>query len=375
MRINPMKHIPIAHIAAVLLILSLGVAGCRSGSEGEAEEKAGALAAPESVVLTPEAVRTAGILTAEAEYLPVVRTVRAPGEVSLDPRRRAHVTARSVGRIESLAAYPGERVEAGQVLLSLYSPDFLMLQTELVQAADRLKRPFDDTAEQTSSEALVASIKDRLRTLGLSDENIAGIEKAGVPLPLLPVRAPMPGTVVESPVTAGDRVELGASLFRIADLSTVRAALHIYEKDLASVRVGSEAVLRTASAPGREYKGRIFRMGNVVDEKTRTVEALVDLPNPDGTLRQGLYLEADIAMPAGENAVFVPEAAVLEIGDRKVVFVLTGENAFTLRDVTTGSSSGGRVEIVSGLKGKETVASAGSFFIKSELLKNSMGEE
>jgi membrane fusion protein, copper/silver efflux system len=371
-----MKKTTFAHIAATFLVLTLGLAGCRPGSEGEVEEKAGDPAVPVSVTLTPEAVRTAGILTVEAEYQPVVRAVHAPGEVALDPKRRAHITARTPGRIESLAAYPGDRVKEGQIILSLYSPDFLMLQAELLQAAVRLNAPLgDDPAERRSAEALVASIRDRLRTLGLSDDDIGGIEKAGVPLALLPVRAPLTGTVLESPVTAGDRVELGEDLFRVADLSMVRAILRIYEKDLSSVRVGSEVILRAASAPGREYRGRIFRLGNVVDEGTRTVEALVDLPNPDGELRQGLYLEADIAVPSGANAVFVPEAAVLEIGDRKVVFVRTGENVFTLRDVTTGPASGGRVEIVVGLKEKEVVAAAGSFFIKSELLKNSIAGE
>jgi RND family efflux transporter MFP subunit len=370
-----MKKPTFAPIAAAILVLTLGLAGCRPGSEGEVEEKAGDPSVPASVTLTPEAVRTAGILTAEAVSLPVVRTVRAPGEVSLDPKHRAHVTARTSGRIESLAAYPGDHVKAGQALLSLYSPDFLMLQAEFLQATARLRRPADDSAERASSEALAASIKDRLRTLGLSDDDIAGTERAGVPMPLLPVRAPLAGAVIESPATVGDHVELGASLFRIADLSMVRAVLRIYEKDLASVHVGADIVLRAASAPGREYKGRVFRLGNVVDGGTRTVEALVDLPNSDGALRQGLYLEADIAVPAGPNAVFVPEAAVLEIGDRKVVFVRTGENVFTLRDVSTGPASGGRVEIVSGLKEKEIVAAAGSFFIKSELLKNSIAGE
>ena len=370
-----MKKTTPAHIAAVLLVLTLGLAGCRPGSESKVEEKAGDPAVPASVTLTPEAIHTAGILTAEAEYLPVVRAVRAPGEVALDPKRRAHITARTSGRIERLAAYPGDRVNEGEVLLSLYSPDFLMLQAELLQAAARLKRQAEDPAERISAEALVASIRDRLRTLGLSDDDIAGIEKAGAPMALLPVRAPLTGTVLESPVTAGDRVELGEDLFRVADLSMVRAILRIYEKDLSSVRIGSEVVLRAASAPGREYRSRIFRLGNIVDEGTRTVEALIDLPNPDGELRQGLYVEADIAVPSGANAVFVPEAAVLEIGDRKVVFVRTGENVFTLRDVTTGPASGGRVVIVSGLKEKEVVAAAGSFFIKSELLKNSIAGE
>ncbi len=371
-----MKRSNYAHIAAAVLVLILGLPGCRPGPEGEVEEKTGGPDVPASVTLTPEAVRTAGIQVAEAEYLPVVRTVRVPGEVSMDPKRKAHLTARASGRIESLAAYPGDRVRQGQVLLSLYSPDFLMLQAELLLASARVKSPAaEDPAERRSAEALVASIEDRLRTLGLSDDDIAGIEKAGAPTALLPICAPLTGTVIESPVTAGDHIELGASLFRIADLSTVRAVLRIYEKDLASVDVGAEAVIRAASAPGREYRGRIFRLGNVVDERTRTVEALVDLANPGGELRQGLYLEAEIAVPSGANAVFVPEAAVLGIADRKVVFVRTGENVFTLRDVTTGPASGGRVEVVAGLKEKEVVAAAGSFFIKSELLKNSIAGE
>ncbi len=371
-----MKRTTFAYILAAALVLAPGLAGCRRGSESPTEEKAGAPAVPDSVTLTPEAVRTAGIRLAEAESLPVVRTVRVPGEVSLDPKHRAHITARMPGRIESLAAYPGDLVKEGQTLLSLYSPDFLMRQAELLQASARAKTPpGDDPDERRSAEALVASIRDRLRTLGLSDGDIAGVEKSGLPMALLPVRAPLAGTVLESPVTAGDRVELGEDLFRLADLSTVRAVLRVYEKDLASVRVGAEVVLRAASAPGREYRGRVFRLGNVVDEATRTVEALVDLPNPGGELRQGLYLEAEIAVPAGEKAVFVPEAAVLEIGDRKVVFVRTAENVFGLRDVTAGPASGGRVEIVAGLKEKEVVAAAGSFFIKSELLKNSIAGE
>ena len=365
----------IAPLAGFILFLILGSAACRPGSVGEPEEQAGAPAAPDSITLSPEAVRTAGIQTTAAELLPVVRTVHATGEISLDPRRRAHVTARTSGRIEGLAAYPGDLVRAGQTLLSLYCPDFLMLQTELLQAVARLKTPAADAAERASSEALAASVKDRLRTLGLADEDISGVERAGVPMPLLPVRAPISGSVVESSITAGDHVELGASLFRIADLSTVRAVLHVYEKDLAAIAPGADVVLRSASAPGREYRGRLFRLGNVVDEKTRTVEALVDLPNPAGELRQGLYLEAEISVPAAASALFVPEAAVLEIGSRKVVFVRTGENAFALRDVETGPASAGRVEIVSGLKAGEVVAAAGSFFIKSELLKQSFGEE
>lgn len=370
-----MNNKAIAPVATVLVVLALGFAGCRPGPEAEVEEHSEEAAASGSITLTPEAVRTAGIRSARAELLPVVRTVRAPGEITLDPRRRAHITARTSGRIEGLAAYPGDRVRAGQTVLSLYSPDFLLLQEELLLAAARRKRPADDPAEKASSEGLWASIKDRLRVLGLTDDDIAGIDRNGVPMPLLPVRAPISGVVVEGPAMAGDQVELGTSLLRVADMSMVRAVLRISEKDLASVRVGAETVLRAASAPGREFKGRIFRLGNAMDPGTRTLEALIDLPNPDGELRQGLYIEAEIALPSETTALFVPESAVLEIGDRKIVFVLSGENVFTLREVAAGPVSDGRIAIASGLAVNEVVVSAGSFLIKSELLKKTFGED
>lgn len=364
----------LAYIALAALLLVPGTGACRHAAEAE-EEHAEAAAVPESVTLSPEAVRTAGIELARAELRPVVGKVRATGEVSLDPKRKAHVTARTSGRVERLAAYPGDRVRQGQVLLSLYSPDFLMLQSELLLASGRLRRPAEGPAERSAAESLAASIRERLKALGLTDPDLAGIETAGSALPLLPVRAPMSGTVVESPLSAGDQVEAGASLFRLADLSVVRAVLRVYEKDLASVMVGAAAVIRAATAPGREFKGRILRLGNSVDPATRTVEAWIDLADPAGELRQGLYLEADILLPAGADAVFVPEAAVLDIGDGKVVFVRTAENVFALRPVTLGPADRGLVEIAAGLAAGEVVAAAGSFFIKSELLKNSFGED
>ena len=365
----------LASIALAALLLVPGTGACRHAAEAEEGEHAEAAAVPESVTLSPEAVRTAGIELARAEARPVVRKVRATGEVSLDPKRKAHVTARTSGRIESLAAYPGDRVRHGQVLLSLYSPDFLMLQSELLLASGRLRRPAEGPEERSAAGSLAAPIRERLKALGLTDPDLAGIETAGSALPLLPVRSPISGTVVESPVTAGDQVEAGASLFRLADISVVRAVLRVYEKDLASVTVGATAVIRAATATGRELKGRVLRLGNSVDPATRTVEAWIDLADPAGELRQGLYLEADILLPAGADAVFVPEAAVLDIGDGKVVFVRTAENVFALRPVTLGPADGGLVEIAAGLAAGEVVAAAGSFFIKSELLKNSFGED
>jgi len=112
-----------------------------------------------------------------------------------------------------------------------------------------------------------------------------------------------------------------------------------------------------------------------VDEKTRTVEGLIELPNPTGELRPGLYIEAAIESPVEEKALFVPGAAVLDYENRQVVFIRTEENTFALRDVKKGRTEAGYIEILDGLKEKDVVATSGSFFLKSELLKKSLGEE
>jgi Cu(I)/Ag(I) efflux system membrane fusion protein len=357
-----------------LTILGLGSGACKpKPAAGSAAATPVEEASPASVTLKPEAMKTAGIRTAEAEVRPVARTVRAVGEIAFNPKRTAHVTSRTPGRIEKLFAYQGDKVQAGQVLMSFYSKDFLSLQTELLQTSERSKRESLDDGERQASRTLLDSARNRLRLLDVGDDDLAGIEKTGQMLSLLPVRAPIAGTVTESLVNAGDYMEAGVDLFRISDLSTVWVDLHIFEKDIAAVRTGSETAVRAAAFPGRTYTGRIFQLGAVLDEKTRTIEARIELPNPAGDLRPGMYVDADIRAAEGERALFVPAEAVQDFQNKKVVFVRTAENTFALREIETGPALGASVEIKKGLKEGEVVATAGSFFIKSELLKKTLG--
>jgi len=362
-------------IIALTLASGFSLPGCRSRTaEGEKPEAA-AESAPSSITLTAEAVKTAGIEIAEAGIRPVIRTIHAAGEINFNQKRLAHVTARTAGRIEQLLAYPGERVKKGQLLLSLYSQDFLMLQAELLQASERFKRLQNDPEEQDAAKGLLDSARSRLRLYDISDAELAEIENTGSIKTLLPVRAPLDGNITESAVTAGDYVELGASLFRIADLSTVWVNVYIFEKDLSLIRLGSEVVLRAGAFPGREFRGRLFQISTVVDEKNRTVEGRVELTNPAGDLRPGMFVEAELISSAEANSLFVPGAAVQDFQNKKVVFVRTGENTFALRFVETGMTLNGFVEILKGLEKKEVVAANGSFFLKSELLKKSLEGE
>ncbi len=254
-----------------------------------------------SVTLTSEGAATAHIKTDPAATRALSRRVSAAGELEFNARRIVHLTARTPGRVERVVVVRGDRVREGQILAEIYCPDYLTLQAEYLMAAERAKRQSGDPAEAGPARALLESSRERLLLLGATPAEVDGLGALSVPRPLLPVRATLSGTVLEAGVLAGDWVDLGANLFRLADLTNLWACLHIQEKDLSSVKAGAEAVLRTQAYPGEDFRGRLVLVGDIVDAGTRTVEGRVEVPNPSGRLKPGMYVEASVAA-AGARA-------------------------------------------------------------------------
>lgn len=366
-------------VLAALPVLLLA-AGCRARSASEnaaaaVDRAAGARGVPGSVTLTPAAAAAAEVRTETAAVRAVTRRFAAPGELEWDGRRVFHITARTAGRLERVAAVPGDRVRAGQVLAELYSPDFLALQAEYLQASARAKRHAGDAAEETPARAVLDGARERLALLGLTAEEIAALAASAAPRPLLAVRAPHAGTVVERGVVPGDTIERGASLFRLADPSSLWARLHIREQDLGAVRTGAEVVMRTQAYPGEEFRGRLVLVGDVVDAATRTVEGRVEVPNPGGRLKAGMYVDASAESGAERQALAVPEGSVQDDEGRPIVFVQTGERTFVRREVRTGERFAGLVEILEGVAAGEAVVTSGGFLLKSEVRKGSLEDE
>jgi Cu(I)/Ag(I) efflux system membrane fusion protein len=370
-----MRKMKIYFPALTILILGLAFQGCQKAGNGEAEASPGQEALPNTVTLTAEALKTAGIKVEPVQFRPAAKKIRVVGDIQFNAKRYAHITSRAAGRIEDILAFPGDKVKQGQPLLNLYSPDFLSLQAELIQASERWKRLKADDGEQATARALFDSVKRKLSLLNVADEELAEIERARTIRPLLAVRAPFSGSIIQGSAVAGDYVELGGSLFKIADLSSLWACVHIYEKDLSLVRPGSSVVIRVGALPGEEFRGSLLLVGDVIDEKTRTIEGRVEVSNLPGKLKPGMYIEADIVSPVERKALFVPEAAIQDYDNKKIVFLRAGENTFSLREVITGGASDGLVEITGGLKEGESVVTGGSFLLKSEMLKKSLGEE
>jgi multidrug efflux pump subunit AcrA (membrane-fusion protein) len=362
---------------AAALAASMLAAACRAKNAPEAEggEPLPASAAgPVSVTLTPEAVASANLRTGSAAIRSVAGRISAAGELEWNARRVVHLTARTPGRLERVLAVRGDRVREGQLLAEIYSPEYLTLQAEFIQAAARALRFSGDTADRAQAGDVLAGARERLAVLGLGPGEIEAIQASGRPRPLLPVRAPLGGTVIQGDAVAGDAVDLGTSLFRLADPSTLWARLHIQEKDLGRLKAGAEVVLKVQAYPGEEFRGRLALLGDALDPATRTVEGRVEIGNPDGRLKAGMYVEGTAT--AGERrALVVPEEAVQDDEGRPIVFVKTGERTFARRPVETGERFAGAVEILKGLEAGETVVTSGSFLLKSEIRKGTLVED
>ena len=370
------KTIGILTLAAGLTVFTLQ--GCGPKAGGESEEPAPGPEATGVVTLTPEAAETAGIETDSARVREFRPAVQASGTVAFNARRFVRVTPRVSGRLEKVLVFEGEKVRAGQELGMLYSPDLLAAQADYLQILGRA--PAAGKAVETEDgklyAALLESAENRLRLMGFEDADLAALGSARRALPLLALRSPLSGTVVESSATAGTAVEPGAPLWAVADLSALWVRVHVFEKDLAAVAPGAGAEIAVAAYPGRAFPGRLTLVGSVMDESTRTVDARVEAANPGGLLKPGMFAEVRIVSSRPESWLAVPETAVRTLAGKAVVFVPRGDGkTFGLREVRTGRSSGGFVEILAGLAEGEKVVTKGSFDVKAEMLKGSLEGE
>ena len=372
-----MKKLTRHGLMAMLVMGVLGGAGCRRDGEradvhGEENGRE-----PGVIVLPPSALAAGGIQTAAATLREFRRRVTAPGELTFNARRLARVSSRASGRIERVLAVSGDRVGAGQVLAEIYSPDFLALQAEYLQAAERAKRRSGggDEAEARAARALLEGARSRLLLVGATAAEADSLAASGTLRPLLPVRAPFAGTVIEAAALAGGHVDLGGELFRVADLSVLWADVHVREKDLAAVKTGAAVELRSQAYPGETFPGRLLLVGDMLDEGTRALPARVEVANPGGRLKAGMYVDALIEAGGGRTVLAVPEAAVQDDGGRTVVFVETAAGEFRRREVGTGEQSAGWVEILRGLAAGEKVATSGSFLLESEMHKEMLEDE
>jgi cobalt-zinc-cadmium efflux system membrane fusion protein len=350
-------------------------------------------AATAEVMLSPEAVSRAGITTAPAEVIASQVVMQLPGTVMADAYREVKVVPIVGGIVTKVHVELGTTVKRGAALATLFSPELAEAQTKYLSmqamlAADHQKlqrtqqlvdigaasrQEFEDiTAVHASHATEVEAARQRLLLLGLSRAHVEALKNPSQIVSDIVVPAPIAGVITGRSANLGQVVSLGQELFVVTDLSQVWVIGDLYEQDFQTVRVGSEAALTTPAYPALTLRGRVTYIDPRVDPQTRTAKVRVEVSNAEGRLRLGMYVTLAFTTPGSERVVVVPRAAMQTIGERQVVFVPSPdeEGKFLPRTVEVGPLRGARVTIRSGVQPGEVVVTAGSFFLRAEMLRN-----
>jgi membrane fusion protein, copper/silver efflux system len=309
-----------------------------------------------NVKLTTSRQQLIGVQTGLAETRSVGRTVRTVGRVAVDETRLHTITTKFDGYIEKLYVdYTGKEVRRGQPLFSVYSPELLATQQEYLLALRAAKQ----------SPLLLESSRRRLQLWDIGAGDIRRLEQTGEPRKSLTIYSPASGFVMSKTAIEGARITAGAPLFEIAGLDRVWVVADVYETELAFVRTGADANVTLSYLPGRTFTGKITFITPTVDPMTRTAKVRIEVDNRDMSLKPDMYAEVVIQEPA-RSVTVVPESSVIATGTRSVLFVVKEDGTFEPREVQTGTKNDHFLEIRSGVKPGERVATQANFLIDSE---------
>jgi Cu(I)/Ag(I) efflux system membrane fusion protein len=347
--------------------LTVGTPGVRLSSAAGEPPAAdpGRGAHPAEFAIAPERVQRIGVRTAVAERAPLTSTIRALGIVTWDETALADVSLKVRGWVRTLEADAlGDRVEAGQVLFSVYSPELYAAQQEYLLALRSRggTRPGDPPHR---ADYLVRAARRRLELWDVAASELDALARRGTPLEALPIRAPRGGYVIEKSVVAGGAIEPGQRLYRIAPLEKLWIEADLYEGELAFVHVGQPARVELAHQPGLRQEARVAWIYPQLDREARTARVRLEIENPELALRPDMYATVTLEVDHGER-LLVPQSAVLHAGRRSFVFLALGEGRFRPQAVETGLELGEQVEILSGIEAGTAVVSSATFLIASE---------
>ncbi len=336
----------------------------------------------------------AGLEFTTVQVKPVSRTLECNAVLAYDGNRFARLAPQVGGLVQSVEKDLGDRVEPGSLLAVIVSPAFGAAKAAYLQArasealwAKNHAREMDLMArgvaterdlleaEKGLAESRIAKSRaeQELMGLGLSADRIAEVARTGDTTNEYRVTAPFAGVVVERRASVGELSDPAAPLFAVADVTRMWARLDVFERDFRDIRAGQPVVLHVEGLPGDAVAGTVTWVSAQLDPRTRTLQARAELDNPDGALRANMFARAVVTVRDARPTVVVPREAVQWEGCCNVVFVQDSATTFHPVKVHLGPTAGSMVEVRRGLKGGETVVTQGSFLLKTEILKGSIG--
>ncbi len=315
------------------------------------------------LTIAPAIQQRIGVTVGQVESTPLVMTIRTVGIVRPNETKVAHIHIKTEGWVEKLFVdYTGQKVAAGDPLLAIYSPQFLIAQDEYLTTLRAAKKGPSEVFGQEQ----VESSRRKLELWDVPADAIAEIEKSGKPTRTLSLRSLMGGTVLEKKVFAGQYVAPQDELFMVADLSTVWVQAKVYEYELPHVQAGQPVTVTLPDLPEQEFSGKVVFVSPTVEEPARTVDVRIELPNSDGQLKPGMFSYVVITHAMGEG-LLVADSAVIRTGERDLAFRVEPENRFVPVEVKISPLRfGTSFHVLAGLKAGEQVVTSANFLIDSE---------
>jgi cobalt-zinc-cadmium efflux system membrane fusion protein len=399
---------------SLALVGAVACGACKATNAGsltpEAQQSKPDKTAERNTVRVPAEIQKRwGIDVAHATRTPVAGAITLPGVLSLDLRHTAQISSLLDGKVVLVGAQVGDDVRQHQVLVTVHAPALAQAKTAYLQAGARVelaRREFERAEILLKQEAI--DQKEHLRRraefenasieFAVAESNLHsyGLEQAAVEQllrqarrptsgtaamddlaePYLTLTAPIAGQVVERDVINGQHIEPQKMLLTVSDLSTLWALLDARETDLPHVARGREVRITTSIYPDRVWRGRVDHVGDIVDEKTRTVKVRVVVSNAGRFLKPNMYIQGELPdAVSARDVLTLPQEAIQTIGGESVVFVREGADRFVVRLVEVGDRVGARRALLRGLDGSEIVVIAGAFNLKAELLKSTLAGE
>lgn len=321
------------------------------------------------VKIDPQRIQLFGVHTEKIISRELNKSVRAVGIVAADERRVANVQTKFSGWIVDLYVnFTNQTVNQGEPLFSVYSPALLATQEEYIiakkGAKNQLKGTFGEEYSRTNQK-LLESVRQRLELWDIPQEEIDRLDQQAIPMKTLTIRSPINGIVLQKNAFAGMNVEPGMNIFTVADLSHVWVLADIFEQDIASIRIGQQAALTINAYPGRTFEGKVDFINYVLDQATRTTKLRFDFNNTEMLLKPGMYGIVDLTIPIG-FVLALPEAAVIDTGTKKIVFIEKAPGFYRPIEVELGAKGGGYYQVLKGLNENDLVVTTSQFLMDSE---------
>ncbi len=308
---------------------------------------------PNSFQMSENAMKLANIQTMIVGKGEMSRKIRLTGKVKMDERNSYTQSTHIPGRIEQLRVnFTGEKVRKGQNLASIYSPELVTAQEELLQA---------QSMKDAQPELLEAAI-EKLKRWKIGQSQIDKVLQNGKALETFSTQADISGVVTEKMVELGDYVERGMPIYEISDLSKVWILFDVYEEELKWVKEGAQIEYSVNGLPGQTFQGTISFIDPLLNAQTRVASARVEVSNKDGILKPEMFVTGvvEAGQDLAQEAIVIPKSAVLWTGKRSVIYVKE-DGSFTMREVTLGAALGESYTINEGLEAGEEIVSNGTF--------------